>query len=132
MAIANLQEKMLFFNQRKSQLTLALSDVQTKQLAAAKKLTQEQMQYNNQLKDLYYDPVCGYGSEEYTDLLCELQNDHEFELSELNSWESQLEMEKTDLENELNIISGYESTFQKLLSSNIKADFSYGGSGGKS
>ena len=60
----------------------------------------------------------------------QLQNDHEFELASLNAWESQLDLQKENLETQLNEINGYESAWQKLLMQNIKVDFTFGGHGG--
>lgn len=133
MSIANLQEKLLFYTKQKSQISLQLSDVQMDQLSATKSMAAEQQEYNAKLSDLYYDEEYGYGTDEYSEMLLELQNDHEFELASLNSWESQLELEKENLETQLNEITTYESSWQKLLSTNIKNDFSYGGAstGGK-
>ena len=56
-----------------------------------------------------------------------MQQEHEFEMASINSWESQLELEKESLENQLNEISTYENSWQKLLSNNIKIEFTYGG-----
>jgi len=134
MAIANLQEKLLFFAKQKSQISLQLSDVQMKQLSASKSVQTKQQEYNAKLSDLYYDEDYGYGTDEYSEMLLELQNEHEFELASINSWESQLDIEKENLETQLNEIQNYESSWQKLLQTNIKNDFSYGGSatgGGK-
>ena len=100
------------------------------QLAATKATTKEQMEYNEQLQALYYDPDYGYGTPEYSEILLELQSDHEFELASLTAWESQLDIQKENLETQLNEITGYESAWQKLLQQNIKVDFTFGGSGG--
>jgi len=131
MAIANLQEKLLFFTRQKSSISMQLSDVQMKQLSATKQIQTKQQNYNNQLSALYYDDEIGYGTEEYNEQLELMQEEHEFEMASINSWESQLELEKESLENQLNEISAYESSWQKLLSSNIKVEFTYGGAGGK-
>ena len=130
MAIANFQEKLLFFTRQKSRISAQLSNVQMTQLAATKKISQSQMEYNKVLQDLYYDPEYGYGTEEYAEILLQLQNDHEFELASLNAWESELDIQKENLETQLNEINGYESAWQKLLLQNIKVDFTFGGSGG--
>lgn len=132
MAISNFQEKLLFFTQQKSRLSLQLSDVQMKQLSATKNVAQKQQEYNSKLSALYYDEDYGYGTDEYNEILLQLQGEHEFELSQINSWESQLEMEKENLETQINEIQTYENTWQKLLAAAIKADFVYGGlNGGK-
>ncbi len=132
MAIANLQEKLLFYTQQKSRIGLQLSDVQMKQLSASKSVQTKQQEFNAKLSALYYDEDFGYGTDEYSQMLVELQNEHEFELASINSWESQLELEKENLETQLNEIQAYENTWQKLLMTAIKNDFIYGGiSGGK-
>ncbi|MBD5402179.1 hypothetical protein HDR58_05200 [bacterium] len=129
MAISNLQEKLLFYTQQKSRITQKLSDIQMQQLSASKSIAKAQQEFNNQLSDLYYDEDYGYGTDEYAQILLELQNDHEFELASINSWESELEIQKENYETQLNEISGYEQAWQKLLSTNIKNEFTYGGGG---
>ena len=120
MAISNLQEKLLFYTQQKSLISAKLGDVQMRQLSASKSIAEKQQAYNNQLSALYYDEEYGFGTEAYTEILMELQNEHEFELASINSWESELELQKENLETQLNEINGYESAWQKLLLSNIK------------
>ena len=132
MAISNFQEKLLFFTQQKSRLSLQLSDLQMKQLSATKDIAKKQQEFNSQLSALYYDEEYGYGTDAYAEILLQLQSEHEFELSQINAWESQLDMEKESLETQINEIQTYENTWQKLLAAAINADFVYGGiSGGK-
>lgn len=130
MAIANLQEKLLFFTQQKSSISMQLSDVQMQQLSATKQIQTKQQNFNNELSALYYDEDYGYGTDAYSEQYQILLDEHEFEMASINSWESQLDLEKENLETQLNEISTYENTWQKLLSTNIKNDFSYGGAGG--
>lgn len=131
MSIANLQEKLLFFTRQKSLISKKLSDVQMRQLEATKQIQQKQQQFNAELSALYYD----YYAEEpalYSQMYEALVEDHQFELSTINSWESQLELEKEQYETQLNEITNYENSWQKLLAQNIKVEFTYGGnSGGK-
>ncbi len=130
MTIANLQEKLLFFTAQKSRINKQLSDVQMQQLSATRQAAQSQQAYNQELQDLYYDPDYGYGTDEYAQLLEIVQSDREFELASLTAWESQLEAQKEQFETQLNEITNYETTWQKLLSQNIKVEFSYGSVGG--
>ena len=130
MSIANFQEKLLFFAQQKGRLSIRLSNIQMQQLSATRKSSEAQMAYNNKMQDLYYDPDFGFGTEEYSELLVELQNDHEFEMASLTAWESQLEAQKETLETQLNEVTNYENSWQKLLAQNIKVEFTYGGQGG--
>lgn len=129
MSIANFQEKLLFYTKQKSQLSLQLSDVQLKQLSASKSVQTKQQEFNAQLSSLYYDEEFGYGTDAYSEMLLQLQNEHEFELASINAWESQLDIEKESLETQINEIQTYENTWQKLLQAAIKADFVYGGAG---
>lgn len=131
MTISNFQEKLLFYTQQKSRISMQLSDVQMKQLASSKNVQTKQQEFNAKLSALYYDEEFGYGTDAYQEMLVQLQNEHEFELASINSWESQLDIEKENLETQLNEIQSYESTWQKLLQAAIKTDFVYGGIGGK-
>lgn len=131
MTISNFQEKLLFYTQQKSRISMQLSDVQMRQLSASKNIQTKQQEFNAKLSDLYYDEEFGYGTDEYQEMLVQLQSEHEFELASINSWESQLDIEKENLETQLNEIQSYESTWQKLLQAAIKTDFVYGGIGGK-
>ena len=131
MSIANLQEKLLFYTRQKSQISLQLSNIQMNQLSATRSSATKQQEYNQKLSALYYDEDYGYGTDEYSEMLLELQNDHEFEMASINSWESELELQKENLETQLNEVSSYENTWQKLLQTNIKNEFAYGGTGGK-
>lgn len=130
MSIANLQEKLLFFTQQKSRLNNQLSNIQMQQLSATRQSSTSQMAYNEKLQNLYYDPEIGYGTEEYTEVLLVLQNDHEFEMASLTAWESELEAQKETIETQLNEVQNYENSWQKLLANNIKVEFTYGGVGG--
>lgn len=129
MAISNLHEKLLFYTQQKSRISLALSDVQMKQLSATRSQATKNMEYQEKLSALYYDPDYGFGTDEYSEMLVMLQNEHEFEMGNITAWESELELEKENLETQLNEIQGYESSWQKMLSTCIKNDFNYGGGG---
>ena len=131
MSIANLQEKLLFYTRQKSRINLQLSNIQMNQLSATRSSTTKQQEYNQKLSALYYDEDHGYGTDEYSEMLLELQNDHEFEMASINSWESELELQKENLETQLNEVSSYENTWQKLLQTNIKNEFTYGGTGSK-
>ena len=130
MSIANLHEKMLFFTKQKSLISNKLSNIQMQQLTATRKSAESQMAYNEHLQELYYSEEYGYGTDAYAGMLLELQSEHEFELAALTAWESDLEAQKEQYETQLNEVTAYETSWQKLLQNNIKVEFSYGGSGG--
>ena len=80
MSVANLQEKLLFFTSQKSRISAQLSNIQMQQLSATRKSSTSQMAYNEKLQQLYYDPEIGYGTDEYTEVLVQLQNDQSWKL----------------------------------------------------
>ncbi len=126
MAISNLHETLLLYTKQKSMINDKLSTVMMNMLNASKQTAENQAKYNNELNEIYYsyyeaDP------DTYDQLTTQLQNEHELELANINSWEQELELEKNNLETQLNEISTYESTWTKLLQTNVKNDFSYGG-----
>ena len=126
MAISNLQETLLMYTKQKALINDKLSTNMMNILNATKQNAENQAKYNDEISDIYYSY---YESDPDTyELLTEqCEQEHELELANLNSWEGELELEKNNLETQLNEISTFESTWTKLLQNNIKGDFSYGG-----
>lgn len=126
MAISNLQETLLMYTKQKALINDKLSTNMMNILNATKQNAENQSKYNDEISDIYYSY---YESDPDTyELLTEqCEQEHELELANLNSWEGELELEKNNLETQLNEISTFESTWTKLLQNNIKGDFSYGG-----
>lgn len=125
MSIANLQEMLLSFTKQQSNINAKLSEVMMNTSSATRSYAQKQQQYNEQVQNYYYayyesDP------DTYYDLLEAIENEHELEIARLESWESDLEVQKNELETQLNEITTYRDTFTKLLSNNLKKDFTYG------
>lgn len=126
MAISNLHETLLMYTKRKSLINRKLSTTMMDILNSSRQVAEEQAKYNDNLNEFYYtyydkDP------EAYEILVENAENEHELALANLNSWESQLELQKNNLETQLNEITSYESSWTKLLQTNLKNDFSYGG-----
>ncbi len=126
MAISNIHETLLMYTKQKALINDKLSSNMMNTLSASKQTAENQAKYNDQMDNIYYnyyedDP------ETYELLTEQLEQEHELELANINSWEQELELEKNNLETQLNEISTFESTWTKLLQTNIKSDFSYGG-----
>lgn len=126
MAISNIHETLLLYTKQKSLINDKLSTNMMNLLSASKQTAENQAKYNDNMDNIYYnyyedDP------ETYELPTEQLEQDHELELANLNSWEQELELEKNNLETQLNEINTFESTWTKLLQTNIKSDFSYGG-----
>jgi hypothetical protein len=126
MAISNIHETLLLYTKQKSLINDKLSTTMMDMLSASKQTAEEQSKYNDEMDDIYYnyyedDP------DTYEVLTERLEQEHELDLANLNSWEEELELEKNNLETQLNEITTFESTWTKLLQTNLKNDFSYGG-----
>ena len=126
MAISNIHETLLMYTKQKALINDKLSTNMMNTLSASKQTAESQAKYNDQMDNIYYnyyedDP------ETYELLTEQLEQEHELELANVNSWEQELELEKNNLETQLNEITSYESSWTKMLQTNIKSDFSYGG-----
>ena len=126
MAISNIHETLLMYTKQKALINDKLSTNMMNTLSASKQTAENQAKYNDQMDDIYYN-YYEDDSETYELLTEQLEQEHELELANLNSWEQELELEKNNLETQLNEINTFESTWTKLLQTNIKSDFSYGG-----
>ena len=126
MAISNLHETLLMYTRRKALINDQLSTTMMNMLNSSKRVAEERAKYNEQVNDVYYN-YYEDDSEAYELLTEQLEQEHELELANLNSWEQELELEKNNLETQLNEINTFEATWTKLLQTNIKSDFSYGG-----
>lgn len=130
MAVGNIQETLLMYTKQKAQLTNKISDISFNLLNASKQVSSEQSRYNSLLSSYYYD-YYEDDPEQYEVLVEQAENEHELELAAINSWESELELNKNTYESRLNEITTFESSWTKLLQTNVKNDFSYGGVSGQ-
>lgn len=126
MAISNIHETLLLYTKQKALINEKLSTNMMDLLNSSKQTAQEQSQYNTKMDNIYYN-YYEDDQDTYELLVEQLQQDHELKLANLNSWENELDLEKNNLETQLNEITTFESTWTKLLQTNIKNDFSYGG-----
>jgi len=126
MAISNIHETLLMYTKQKSMINQKLSDVMFNMLGASRQQADNQAMYNAKLQDAYYNLYEAY-PDEYQLVIENLEQEHELELANLNSWETELEIEKNNLETRLNEVTTFESSWTKLLQTNIKQDFTYGG-----
>lgn len=126
MAISNIHETLLMYTKQKALINDQLSTTMMDMLNASKQNAENQAKYNDNMDNIYYN-YYESDPETYELLTEQLEQDHELELANLTSWEEELELEKNNLETQLNEISTYESTWTKLLQTNLKNDFSYGG-----
>lgn len=127
MAISNIQETLLMYTKQKSMLNQKIGDVMFQIMNATRETAEIQQKYNDQEQYYYYEYYDSEDQTLYQEITEQLQKDREYELANLNSWESQLEVEKNNYETRLNEVTTFESSWTKLLQNNIKNDFTYGG-----
>ncbi len=126
MAISNIHETLLLYTKQKALINDKLSTNMMNTLNASKQTAENQAKYNDKINNIYYE-YYEDDNETYELLREQCEQEHELELANLNSWEQELELEKNNLETQLNEVTTFESTWTKLLQTNIKNDFSYGG-----
>ena len=128
MAISNIQETLLMYTKQKSMINEKLSDIMFDMLNASKDSSNIQSKYNTKLQNYYYqyenDTI---DQTEYQNITEQTEKEREYELANLNSWETELELDKNNYETRLNEVTTFESTWTKLLQTNVKTDFTYGG-----
>ena len=84
--------------------------------------------YNDKIQEYYYLYMQdGIDETYYQEITEQLEKEREFELANLNSWETELELDKNNYETRLNEVTTFEATWTKLMQTNIKNDFTYGG-----
>ncbi|MBO8430881.1 hypothetical protein IAC76_05790 [Spirochaetes bacterium] len=128
MAISNIQETLLMYTKQKSMLNNQLSGVMFDLLNAAKDTSEVQAKYNDKIQEYYYLYMQdGLDETYYQEITEQLEKEREFELANLNSWETELELDKNNYETRLNEVTTFEATWTKLMQTNIKNDFTYGG-----
>lgn len=126
MAISNIQETLLMYTKQKAMLNEKLSNIMFNMMNASRESAELQSKYNDQ-QQYYYYTYADSDPDYYETVMAVLENDHEYELQNLNSWEEQLELDKNNCETRLNEITAFESSWTKLLQTNVKSDFTYGG-----
>ncbi len=126
MAIFNIHETLLAYTKQKTEINNQLSTVMMNMLSASRQAASTQEKYNDKESELYME-YYNEGEIDIYEIESErLNQEHELELANLNSWEKELELQKNNLETKLNEINTFENTWTKLLQNNIKNDFSYG------
>lgn len=125
MAIANLQEMLLSYTKQEASINAQLSTVMMDTASATRSYATKQQQYNEQVQNYYYE-YYEQDPDMYYDLIEAIENEHELDLARLESWEADLEVQKNELETQLNEVTTYKDNWTKLLSNNIKKDFTYG------
>lgn len=129
MTIAAIQGTLLLYTMQKADITQNLMGIMDNMNIANRNST-ELMEQTNE-KRAYYsqmaenDPAYA-DSTQYEIDSDAVENDYQLQLSQINSWDSQMQQEKNSLETELKMVTSYEESYTALLRTNIKKSFTYG------
>lgn len=64
-------------------------------------------------------------SVEYKQDLQDVQDDYNMKLEEINAWEKELEMKKTNMETQIQAIKSYKDSYTSVLKENVKNDSNF-------
>lgn len=140
MAIANLQNTLLFYTEEKARLELNISKNQAiKQLALATQgdvnllSLAEQRSLRREFKEIYEDsPELQEKYSDYTEIaefeeeLARITAKYEDELADLVAWETAVDAQITTDSAELEEVKAYTESIKSMLTTNIQEDFNYG------
>ena len=132
MAIAGVQQTLLLYTMEKADLTEQLTSIMNKlTLASSKQLdlmntTTEKKEYY--AKYIEQNPKKA-DTTQYQATIAAVEDDYQLQLAEINNWEKQLEQQQNSCETELKEVTAYEESWNAVLKSNVKKDFTYGQSG---
>lgn len=133
MAVAAVETTVLAYQTEEANLTSRLSSIMMRITQASQQSTQL-LEQENEKKAPYLQKAesnSNYAdTTEYKTAMDEINSDYELQLKEINTWESELEQQKNTLETQIKVVQNYKDSFTSVLKSNIKKDFSYGGSQG--
>lgn len=135
MAYAGLLATVDLYQLEKDQLTSQESDILMRINDATRQTTKVSEAQVNAVQDLKKEygqdsssstTTSSADSTEYQVALEELQDKFNAELAKVNEWEKELEVQKTQIDNEIQELSASLDSYKSILKTNVKADSSYG------
>lgn len=132
MTVASINETVLLYLQEQNIMTAQLTTIMGKITRATQNTTELMLTTNE--KRAYWaqkvtdDPTFA-DTAEYKVQAKAVEDDYQLQLAEINSWETQLEQQKNNLETKIKVVTTYQQSWESLLQKNIKKDFTYGGGG---
>jgi len=123
MSFSGIQATINFYTVQQADLTNQLTDIM-QNITAAGSQTSAIADKTSKQRSLVEETLSS-GTDEYQNEMNNIENDYELELSKINSWESQLEVKKQQLETQLQATTSYKESFTSALKQNVQADFKY-------
>lgn len=135
MAYAGILATIEFYQARKDDLTSQLSDMMLEISQATKQsgdVAQEESKKKQTLLDKAKADSTYADSTEYEQDKQDLETKYNARLEEINEWEKELEIDKQNIQTEVEATSAYLESFTSMIKDNIKRDFTYGKGAGSS
>lgn len=128
MASTGLLETVNMYTRREADLTNQLSDIvvsinraSTDSLKLLEKTGKEKADVRKQYEA---------GSDAYKKEMDEIKDEYETSLAVINQWESELTIQKENIETQIKATTVAKEGFQAALKQNVTKDHQYGGTGG--
>lgn len=125
MADANLLDTVNLYTMQQDDLTHQLSDIMesisrtnTKSFSLIQTTNDKRAAVRKQYEA---------GSAQYDAKMDEIDDQYKASLAEIQTWETELEVQKDQLEDKIKTISGYKESFQSALKQNVQNDYKFGG-----
>lgn len=129
MAVAGIQETLILYTREQDSLQNQLTTIMGR-ITSATRNTTDLMEKTNEKRAYYTQKVTAdpnyADTTEYKTESAAVENDYQLQLAEINSWESELEQQKSEKETQLKSVTSYIDSWNSLLKNNIKKDFTYG------
>lgn len=135
MAYAGILATIEFYTARKDDLTSEISDIMLDINMATKEsgdVAQEESKKKQNLLDKAKSDSTYADSTEYEQDKQDLEDQYNARLEDINSWEKELEIQKQNLQTEVEATSAYLDSYTSMIKDNIKRDFTYGKGAGSS
>ena len=126
MSYASIQSTVDLYTQREAQLTNHLSDILNSVALATRQsgTLADKASTSRRAVMAEYDK----DDDEYKPAMDEIQNEYQDNLAHISSWESELEIQKEEMETEIQATSTYKESLLAALKQNVQKDSKYGGS----
>lgn len=125
MSYASIQSTVNLYTMREADLTNQMTDIMTN-------ITQAMRETSGLADDKSTARQVIMGDDTMSDedrkaAIAEIQDEYEYNLANISSWESELEVQKEQMETEIQATSAYKESFMSALKQNIQKDYKYGG-----
>lgn len=128
MASTGLLETVNMYIRREADLTNQLSDI----VLSINRASNDSLKLLDKTSKEKADVRKQYeaGSDAYKNEMDEIKDEYETSLAVINQWESELTVQKENLETQIKATKTAKEGFQAALKQNVTKDHQYGGSGG--